>query len=221
MLPSLDFILENPKFEPELRNAIQEHLIVLLDRNNGTKPPDVLNMGVVSSTNSNSENHVMEQVLSSTTPAPASLSSTVNAAISTTLNYSNPNTITLRASPPLVPASTHVPVITNNAVSSTTSMIPSLGPQSNNINSTTVSLGSDRIKIEHPDADFSDEDDDDYTRGSQAELLVPKGKSAIALSTTSSVRIICKSISSLVCSSFSISWSGAGKKQPDFRKQCG
>jgi phage baseplate assembly protein gpV len=177
VLPSLDFILENPKFEPELRNAIQEHLMVLLDRNNGTKPPDIINMGIVSSTNNNSENHVMEQILSSTTPAPSSsLSSTVNSAISNALSYSNSNTITLRASPPPAPhiGSTPVSVITSNTVSSTTSINPPAIPQSNTINSTTFSLGSDRIKIEQPDVDFSD-DDDDYAEGSQADLLVPKG----------------------------------------------
>jgi len=163
VLASLEPVLENPKLEPELRRAIQEHLIVLLDRNNGVNGPDVTN----SSSNSHSDNHLTESVIHSVTLPPVSQLSaplTNNNNSTLTLTSSSnafPPIITHRSSPP--PNATINSITSNNntnnvITSSTKSLFDSL---STNNQVTSQNARVNTITFNQIDPDACDEDGED------------------------------------------------------------
>lgn len=214
VLPSLDFILENPKFEPELRNAIQEHLIVLLDRNNGTKIDAIGSVGVPSITNSvivtnnNSENHIMESTLT-LTPPPSATATTPNYVPPSIPLVSSPNvknnsdgnlfstSITSRASPPLPTAS--ISLTPPSPVSGSNSSISfyNFGPQSQlsvpssntpSITSAKLPTNSDRgMKmeiLEQTKPEYSQFSDDDDDDPMSENTLIPKSKLFVVILNT-------------------------------------
>lgn len=208
-MPSLEPLLENPKLEPELRNAIQENLIVLIQRREGGGSTEATITNNVNNGNSNENAH--SGTTFPTANLPASPLGNKEPSEALHLNFSlNPATPTAIPSPDICSAAIQSFQAASNVTSTTTTTpitssaiavkgLASLVPQTN------IKFEPSSITFMQDDPSFSDEDDDD---GAESPVK-PAGN--LKLHTLMFMSVIIHHVTSISCD-FSIGWCRTNKK---------
>lgn len=159
VVPALEPLLENPKLEPELRSAIQDHLTVLIQRNSETPPSNNVNNGstiaeAVSLLGNSATSGNKELAL----PDTLNLNYSVNVNQSTALLSPDPSSTVTTPSFPANVANSSSTTTTGIPLNSVTTpkVTSALGGQQNS-----VKIESSITYEQGDDATFSDDDDED------------------------------------------------------------